>query len=181
MANKLDIEKIKKERHEILERISEDLKEALVASVIRVPEEIENAPEILTVHFDEIGVSHDDVFGEFFFHNISSDENVTGIFNGLITLDDGLQKEQLPKLYEALTVLNYYMRNGAFGISADGRQLAYRVCLPYPLSMEKEALFDLVNTAIGNAYVNLDEWVDIVLRISEGECDIESITSALGL
>ena len=181
MADRLDFTKIRKERHEILERIADDLKEAIVPAIIRVPEEIEDAPEILTVHFDEIGVSHDDVVGEFFFHNISSDEDVTGIFNGVITLADELSGENLPKLCEALAVLNYYIRNGAFGISADKKQLSFRVCLPYPLGTDKDTLLELVNTTMGNAYVTLDEWVDIVLRISEGECDIESITSALGL
>ena len=181
MADKPDFAKIKEERHGILEQICNDLNEALIAAVVSTAEEIPDSPEILNVHFDEIGVSHDEVFGEFFFHNIVSEEDVTGIFNGLFTIYDNLPEENLAKVYEAISVLNYYIRNGAFGVSADRKMLTFRVCLPYPLATGKQELYDMVNTTMGNAYVILDEWVDIVLRVAEGETDVESVISALGL
>lgn len=176
-----NIIEIEKMRHEVLAQISEDLNEALIAAAIREPEDIgvEGAPEILTVIFDELGVGNDDAVGEFFFYPIGSNEDVTGFFSCVLTIADDLDEANLPGLYEAISVLNFHMLSGSFGVSKDKKILAYRQCVPYPLSMDKDALLEFVNSVTGNATVVLNQWMDMVLRISEGEGDVEDILEAV--
>ena len=131
--------------------------------------------------FEELGVSHDEVLGEFYFQPLNSDEDVVGFFTCVMTLSEEVYEETLARLYEAISVLNFYIPNGAFGVSKDMGAITYRVCLVYPLTTEKDALFDLANAAMGNTLTLLDRWVDIVLRISEGKGDVRDIESALGL
>ena len=108
MEENVTIEKIEKMRHEVLEQISDDLNEALIAAAIRDSEdiEVEGAPEILTVIFDELGVGNDDVVGEFFFYPMGSEDDKTGFFSCVLTIADDLDEANLPGLYEAISVLN---------------------------------------------------------------------------
>ena len=179
---KLDIKKIEAMRHEVLQQICDDLNEDLVASAIRTAEDIgvEGAPEMLTVIFDEIGLSHDDALGEFYFYPVGTDEDVTGFLSCVITLSEELQTEHLDKLYEALSVLNFHILSGSFGVSADRKFLSYKLCVPYPLSMGKDELYDFVNIVTGNAVTMADQWADMVLRIAEGEGSVDDVTDALG-
>ena len=179
--NKLNKKEIEDIRHEVLQQICDDLNEGFVAATIRSPEDIgaEDAPEMLTVIFDEIGLGHDEAIGEFFFYPLGSDEDMTGFLSCVITLSENLDPKYLEGLYEALAVLNFHMLSGSFGVSADGKFLSYRQCVPYPLTMGKDELFDFANVVTGNAVAMADQWADMVLRVAEGEGSTEDIKDTL--
>ncbi len=172
---------INKERKEILKNIKNDLDKTQFFSEITVPDGVKNAPEVLTVDLYEMGAGNDEALGEFYFTPLVTDEDKTGYFNCVITLSDELEKSNLPGLYEALTVLNFHIIGGSFGVNMGGKYLAYKLTVPYPLDMKKEKLLDLVNVSMGNAFLICDQWMDMVLRISEGKGDVEDIIDAFGL
>lgn len=177
---KPDVKKIAKERREILEKISEELASTQIPAEILKTEAYENGPEILTVDLYELGVEHDETLGEFYFMPLATGDDKTGFFNGIITLTEELEQEHLDKLYEAISILNFHMLSGSFGVSQDKRFLSYKLTIPYPLDMEKEELYSLVNCAMGNAVTVCDQWVDIVLRISEGKGDVQDVMDIFG-
>ncbi len=176
----MDIKKINKERHEILESIGEDLEKEMVASVMRKATEDKESPEILTVDFDELGLGHDSVLGEFYFYPVGSEEDTVSFFASVLTVADELSEENLSNVYEAISILNFHMLSGAFGVSQDHRFLAYKQCVAYSLDMDKESLRKHVDLTMGNAVSIVDQWADMVLRISEGEGTVDDILDALG-
>lgn len=176
----MDINKINEERHEVLEGISKDLENEMVASVLRTATDDENSPEILTVDFDELGLGHDSVLGEFYFYPVTSDEDTVGLFSSVLTVAEEIPEENLPAVYEAISVLNFHILTGAFGVSKDRRFLAYKQCVTYSLDMTKEELRKHVDITMGNVVSTVDQWVDMVIRISEGEGSVEDVLDALG-
>ncbi|MBO6115277.1 MAG: hypothetical protein J6N21_02950 [Butyrivibrio sp.] len=172
---------INKDRKEILKKMKTDLDETQFSSEIIVPEGVKNAPEILTIDMYEMGVGNDEALGEFYFTPLVTDEDKTGFFNCVITLSETLDETNLANLYEALTVLNFHLLSGSFGVDMNRNYLAYKLTVPYPLDMKKDSLSDLVNVTMGNAFMICDQWIDMVLRISEGKGDVDDVIDAFGL
>ncbi len=175
------IKEIEKMRHSVLEKVEQELNDALIAAEIRSPENLEDnmGIEILTVLFDELGVGPDEAVGEFFFYPLGSEDDVTGILGCVFTIADEINQAVLPQLYEAISILNFHILTGSFAIDKDKNLLVYRQCVPYPLSMTEEMLYEFVNTVTGNATLILDRWMDMVLRIAEGEAGLEDILDVL--
>ena len=69
----MKISEKKLERHELLERMEDDLQKDLIAAKLSTSEE-ENAPEILSVMYDALGLEEEPVFGEFYFLDIPSED-----------------------------------------------------------------------------------------------------------
>ena len=178
---KPDKDKIAKDRHEVLERMNEELATAEVPAEILVSEAVENGPEILTVDLYQLGAASDEVLGEFYFTPLATENDKVGYFNCVITLSEELEQAYLGKLYEAVAVLDFHLMLGSFGVSADGAFLSYKLTVPYALDMDKDTLFETVNIATGNAIAVCDQWTDMMLRISEGKGDVEDVKSAFGM
>ena len=163
----MDIEKIKSDRHELLERLQAALQEELVACELREAEN-EGEPEILRVVFDELGQDNEDgALGEFFFLPPGSEEDEVQHFSAVLTIADDIDKSKLPELYEAMSHINYEIPCGSFCIDKEGENLVYRLTTPLPTAVEGDELFNQMNVCMANALVSADMYMDILVKINE--------------
>lgn len=161
----MDIEKIMKERHELLERLRDSLQEELVACEI-IEAENENEPEVLRVLFDELGQDNEEgILGEFFFLPPGSDEDEVQHFSAVFTVADEIDKDKLPRLFEAMSYINFRIPCGSFSIDREEEILIYRLTTPFSVQMKGDDLYAQMNICLTNALICTDMYSDILLQL----------------
>ncbi len=174
----MDIRKIMKERHELLTRMESSFQQQFIAAKIREPEN-ENAPEILSVIFEELGIDGDEAFGEFFFYNLPTEESDIQHFVAMITIADALDSEHLPELFEAMSYVNRDLPCGSYSVDMDRKFLTFRMAVPLSINMSGDELYDEMDIVAGNAMALVDAHMDILLGVLSGEKDIEYVKQML--
>ncbi|MCR5487786.1 MAG: hypothetical protein K6F35_09710 [Lachnospiraceae bacterium] len=172
----MEIEKIKEERHALLERMRDSLQEELVAAEIVEPEK-ENEPEILTAVLSGIGEAGEmeGAYGEFFFVPVVSGEDAIQHFSAVITLLDDLDREKLPMLFEAMSYINFSQPCGSYCVDRDAAYLCYKMTVPLPSELSGDALFEEMNICMANAATAADLYADLLIRIASGEGSLDEI------
>lgn len=169
------------ERHEILERIKDEMTEEFFAAHLSAPDD-ENDVEVLRVLFEDMGFDNEDgAIGEFLFAPFKSEEDEVQYFISAVTVADDLNPKQLPLLYKAMSILNFYMPCGSFSIDSTEKILAFKLATPLPIELAGDGLYDQVNICMGNAVAVTDQFCDLLLRIDAGELDIDGMKEELGL
>ena len=168
-------QKLMDERHEILKQVYEDLTDELYAATLD-EKKSEDDVEILRVMFDDIGFDVEEgAIGEFLFMPLISEEDEVQYFTSVITIANVAVEENRPKLYEALSIINYVVPCGAFVYDRDNVLLAYKLTTPISMDLHGEDLSKQVNICMGNAVAITDKYCDLLLRINSGEIDIDHV------
>ena len=174
----MDKEALLQKRHDLLVRLNDSLQEEMIPSIITEPEE-ENAPEIVTVLLDEIGMDGNEAAAEFFFRPLMEDDDEVQYFACVITLLDELDEANLPTLYEAMSAINFLLPCGSFAVSIDKQTLAFRLTAPVSTEMGEDELYDEMNIVLGNALTFVDLYVDVLVDVAEGNATMEDVLEAL--
>ena len=176
----MDRQAIEQEREELLNKMAEDLQEGLIAATVREPEEEGDVP-VLSVLFDEFGEGEDEAYGEFFFRPIISDEDQVQFFSGVITLSDSLPEEHLKELFEAMSYINFQLPCGCFALDKTKTLLIFRECIPLPMNLTGDALYEQMNIISGNAAASADAYISTLLQVAEGELSVEDVIELLNV
>ncbi len=161
-------------RHELLQRLTDELNTEFIPAVIREPQ-TENEPEILAVLYDALGQSGDEVMGEFFFPPLMGEDDQVQYFNAVLTLTEELPEERLGELYEILSYLNFLLPCGAFCVNRGHDFLVYKLSVPLDVELSEDELYTAMNVAVSSASFYTDRYVDILLRFVEGEAELEEV------
>lgn len=174
----MKISEKKLERHELLERMEDDLQKDLIAAKLSTSEE-ENAPEILSVMYDALGLEEEPVFGEFYFLDIPSEDAEVQHFCATLTLADDVESEHFPELFEAMSYINAAIPCGAYRLDMDKKFLSFHLAVPLSIDMDKEALYEEMNIVMSNAISICDVHMDLILKVMDGTETIEFVKDAL--
>ena len=175
----MDKERILKERHNLLERMADELQDDLIPAVFREPEN-ENDLPLVSVLFNEMGEGDEEAYGEFFFRPFESDDDEVQFFSGIITLSDNVPKEHLPELYEAMSYINFQLPCGCFALDKTRSFLCFQENVPLPMELSGDALYEQMNIVSGNAAAVSDAYMSTLLQVAEGEMTIEEVVELLG-
>ena len=180
MEDKMDLEAVMKERHELLIKMRDSLQEGLIACDIREAEK-ENEPEILTVVLDGIGEAGEKEggLGEFFFIPPATENDTVMHFCSVITLLDDLNREHLPELFELMSYINFRLPLGSYSVDRDASLLCYRLVTPIPAGVSGDALFSQMNVCMANALTSADLYVDMLIKVAGGEKTLEDVIDSI--
>lgn len=177
----MNIKELEKIRHEILKQIKDEMTAEFFAVHLNKKEKEEDA-EILRVLFDELGYETEEgALGEFAFLPVYSEEEKVQYFSSAIIIADTIVEQNLSKLYEAMSTINFYIQCGAFCIDKDKQILAYKMTTPLPIGLSKDALYEQVNICMGNSVAVTDQYCDLVLRVNAGVLDIPDMLKEMGI
>ncbi len=176
----MNIKRIESDRMGLLVRMEQELNEAMIAAKI---EDTENETEqpILSVLFDEMGNGDGEVFGEFCFTPVVSEEDAVQFFLSVITLTEELQKEHLATLYEAMSYINFILPTGGFSVDAGHGYLVFRLGTPIPINIKGDKLYEQMQIASGNAVAMCDAYYELLLQVAAGEIGIDEVKEFLGM
>lgn len=171
---------MREKKEKLLKALQEKFGEWEIGAVYRNGEAEKLPMDILTILVTEYGNSLEDVMGEFFFMpEIEGQPEDVLRFNCIFTLTENLSAEQLPNLYEAAAILNYYTEAGTFAVNKAGGMLVYRNSIALPLDMEDEAALELIVTNVLFSMNVSERYVDILLQVNDGRMDIEDFRALL--
>ena len=174
-----DIEKMSQERHELLIRLQDSLREEMIACETLEPENKEE-PEILTVVLDSFGdEEREGGAGEFFFLPMSSEEDMVQYFCAVLTLADDIPGENLTALFEAMSYINFVLPCGSYCIDKNRSFLTYKLTVPLPIGLCGDALYEQMNICVSNAVNTADTFSDVLIKIAYGEAT-EDLKELLG-
>lgn len=171
---------MKEKKKELLKALQEKFGEWEIGTVYRDGEAEKLPMDILTVLVTEYGNSLEDVMGEFFFMPETEGQTEEILrFNCIFTLTENLEEKQLPDLYEAAGILNYYTEAGTFAVNKTGGMLVYRNSLALPAEMDTEKALELIVTNVLFSMNVSERFVDILLQVNDGRMDIEDFRALL--
>ena len=172
----IKIEEKIKERHELLERMKGSFQEELIACDIAVPEQ-EGMSEILNVVLDMLGggESEEGTIGEFYFDPIFSEQDEIQRFTGVVTIMDSIPREQLPLLYEAMSIINFHLPCGSYSIDRDGEFLAFRLTVPISMELTGDALYDAMDVCVSSTINTADLYMEPLIRLAIGELTLDEL------
>ncbi len=173
----MDKEQMMKERHEVLEALEGSLQEELIAAKLNTPEE-GHGTEVLTVIFPELGIDGDGAVGELFFLPIVSDEMAVQHFATVLTIADEIGEDQYPALYEAISYINFRLPCGAYALDDESGSLVFKLTVPMPAELSKEDLLNEMNICSGNAVAAADQYMDLLLRMLDGDSSMDDVRAA---
>ena len=166
-------------RRELLEKFCEDFHEAYIAAAVVEPES-EDGLTTVRVLFDELGDGDDEPYAEFYFTPLTSEEDTVQYFTGLITLSEDLPVDNLSKLYEAMSYINFYIPAGAFAIDAGHRVLTYRLCVPMSIEAAREEIFRQMQVIGGNSAAIADAYIGVFRDVANDDMSIDEVRNLLG-
>ncbi|MCR4656376.1 MAG: hypothetical protein K5770_09140 [Lachnospiraceae bacterium] len=170
---------LNKRRHELLLRLEDSLKEDLIPAMTGEPDE-ETGIEILNVIFDDMGFDGEEVLGEFFFTPVTSDEDTVQHFSAVLTLRDEIGEEHLPELFEAMSYVNFSLPCGCYCVDGEKQFLTYKLTVPISTEASDEVLFEEMNVCMGNALASADLYMDLLIKILDGQATVSHILESLG-
>ena len=175
--NYRDIELMRKD---LLERFCEDYKDAYIAAAVVEPDS-EDGFTTVRVLYDELGDGDDEAFAEYYFTPLTSEDDTVQYFTGLFTLSDDLPTDDLSKLYEAMSYINFYIPAGAFSIDAGHRVLTYRLCSPMSIEASREEIYRQMNIIGGNSAAIADAYMGVLLDVANDEMTVDEVRNLLGM
>ncbi len=175
----MDIKELIKEREELLNRLKEELNGELIASDIRKAQKKEE-PDILRVIFDDMGMEGtEQVLGEYFFLPFSGDEPSAHHFMAVLTIADDLENAPMEALFEAMSYINSVLPCGAYNIDREKKFLTFKMTLPVSVDLETEDIYREMNLMMGNSLALVDVHMDLLLKLIDGDIDIEYVKEAI--
>ena len=173
----MNINEINDKRHELLQRLCEELNTAEIAAVIR---QEEKAPEMVSAILDELGDGDADILGDFFFRPLETEDDEVQYFSTVITISDEIPDDKLAALYESIAYVNFALPAGCFSIDKDHRFLCFVLSVPLPMELEEEALFAEMDLSAGNALAIADSYVGILSDVLSGTETADGVAAFLG-
>ena len=129
----MDIKKLEERRHELLNKLCQELNEAQIAAAVRKDEGV---PEMVSAILDEIGDPDAELetLGDFYFRPVNSEDDTAQTFMCVITITDELPPERMSEFYEAMSYVNFNLPAGCFSVDKDHRFFCYVLSSPqgYP-------------------------------------------------
>ncbi len=174
----MNISNLLEERRRILERIQGEFQEALEPAMIREPES-DSEPVILSILFDDLGTPDGEALGEFYFLHPASDEDEIQHLCGTITIAEKVESDHFPELFEAMSYINAAIPCGAWRLDMDRKFLSFHLAAPVSINMTGEELYEEMNIVMTNAYAVAGAHADLLIKILDGEKDIEFVKEAL--
>ena len=168
----MDREKLASRREALLKRMNEEFAENYIAAMYQDEEESGMEDGILNVYFEDTGDKLQDSIGQFFFTPVVTDEDTVQYFNAVIFLTEDIDEEKLPKLYEVMSYINFYVPAGSFCVDEKHEEFIYRLACPMPIDLDDDALYDEVQCIIGNAMSFADRFIGYLLGILDGNREI---------
>lgn len=171
---------MKEKKVQLLKALQAKMKEWEIESVYRDGESEGIPMDILTILVNEFGSGLEDVLGEFFFM-----PEIEGIaeealqFHCVFTLTEELIAQNLPELYEAIGLLNFYAEAGTFAVNKAGSMLVYRNSIVLPLEMDDETALELITTNIAASMNVSERFVDVIMRVNDGRMSMEEFRGLL--
>ena len=165
------------EQHKALEAMEGSLQEELIAAKLTIPEE-ENGTEVLTVIFPELGIDGDGAVGELFFLPILPDEISVQHFMTILTIADEIEEGLYPAIYEAISYINFRLPCGAYSLDDETGSLVYKLTVPLPAELSGEELIRELNICSGNAVAAVDQHMDLLLRMLDGDVTMDDVRAA---
>lgn len=165
----------KEKQKYVLAVMEEILGEAQVRTLLRSAGEDGLPVDILTTLHTEFGQDSDEAMGEFYFAPNANGESQVQYFTSVITLSEEVNKEHLPELYEAISKLNFYLPVGSFAIDEEDSSLAYKHVVPIRVDCSQEELLQQVDILIAHALSISEEYIAILLHVSEGKATVQDI------
>ncbi len=171
----MNIKDVEAMRNELLDRMVEDFKEGYTAAVAS---QDEGAPKVVRAILDEIGID-EGAIGEYYFTPNSEDDEIQ-IFNAILTMSDSVPEDNLPALYETMSYINFVIPVGCFAYDKDHNFLTFRLSVSMPITFDKEAVYSMMNIAVGNSASVVDSFMNVLIKVSNGEFTVGEVKGILG-
>ena len=164
--------KMKKEREILLRRMEKELNAGLIPARLTSSED---GSSVLNVMFDEIAAQGLTSLGEYFFLP-NEEEDEVQVFNGLVTICEELEAENLSELFKAVSVLNFFVTLGAFAIDPVGKRLVYKLSRELPIPEESEKMYELIDLTISMSVQMVQNFAGELVQVNEGTLTAEKMT-----
>jgi len=166
-------------RHELLEQFVQELNDNLTpAGILEVTTEDE--PEAVEFMLDELANSSDEVRGYVYFDLPQTPEDEVQHLTCMFSLSEDLKEATLPALYAAVCHINFALPFGGFAVDVNNRFLSYKLCAPLSMEMSREALYDEICILAGNASEVVSSFHNVLMKVIDGDWDIEKVVEYLG-
>ncbi len=174
----MDKEKLLKEWEKLLQKMADSMQEELIPAIYQEAEKEGDIP-MVNVMFDDMGDGDEEVYGEFCFRPLMSDEDQVQFFTCMLTLSDDVPEEHRDKLFEAMSYINFQIPCGCFTMDKTGTFLCFRESMPMPIDLMGDELYEQMNLIAGNAVVTTDAYMSALLQVSRGEMSVEDVLELL--
>ncbi len=78
---------------------------------------------------------------------------------------------KVPRLYEAISILNCFTETGAFAVTKDGTTLIYRNSIAMPLDIDDSVAAELI--AANAMFAISEQFTDALLKVTDGRMSME--------
>ena len=173
----MNIKEVVTMRDELLDRMVEDFRAAYIAAGVAEIDDAD-APKIVRAILDDIG-GDEGVIGEYYFTPSSEDDEIM-IFNAILTLSETLPDDNLAAVYEAMSYRNCAVPVGSFAYDKDHSFVGYRLSVSMPTSFDSEAVYSLMNIAVGNSVSVAETYTDVLIGVATGTVSIDEVKHILG-
>ncbi|MCR5054101.1 MAG: hypothetical protein K6A69_04595 [Lachnospiraceae bacterium] len=164
-------------RHELLERLQGDFTASGTEAEFTSSEE--GAPEMVTAFLDELGDPDDEIYGQFFFHDMDEDDEVQ-YFVAAITFWDNIPEDRLSDLFESISYINFTLPAGRVSIDKDHNFCTYMLSTPIPIEVEGDELYRQMDMISGNAIAVAGSCVGVLNDVLNGVEDVDGVVDFLG-
>lgn len=164
--------KLEQVRFDVLKELKQIFETIQVETVMREPDE--NLPtHILTTLHQNMGVSSNEVMGEFYFLPLNEEKQKFHYFCSVITMHEAVPKDRYEDLIKAASMLNFYLPVGAFVVEKDGGVLAFKHTALLPFDGPAEELLSLADGGIGAALSLTNQYVDAFMKLINRQITLE--------
>lgn len=165
---------------QLLKDLQKKLKEWEIDSLYRDSSTDEIPTDIVTALITEFGNGLDEVLAEFFFMPQIEGQEEDGLyFHSVFTLAENVTEEMLPRLYEAVSILNCFTETGTFAVTKDGSTLIYRNSIAMPLDIDDSAAEALIAANAMFAINVSEQFADALLKVTDGRMSMEEFRGIL--
>lgn len=180
--------KIDEQRHSVLKTMEERFNESFIPARLVEPlyeNESESdsepplRPEILNVLMENLVSDKADCVCEFFFIP-SHPEDEVWMFDSIITVDEPIEDDIVPDLFESINIVNAIVPVGAFLVDLSKKNIAYRYAYAMKAGASDEELTDAVDLCMGNAVETVQRYGYILQEVATGQRSVESILGLIG-
>lgn len=168
----MEKKKITEKWLDTLLEIKKSFDEELIPAQI---EEVEDTNRLMIL-FEDLASVGTDTMGEFFFLPAGEGAQVQ-VFMNVLTVDVDIDKDRLSELFLAINILNNYLPAGAFLVDLSGGYIVFRQGYEMSTEISDKALKESVDLSMGLSVSIVKDFAYMLLEVSSGERDAESIVT----
>ena len=173
----MDEQKIKYTHETVIRMLEQDLKEKEIPTMRQ--NATDDTPETLNYVVGGVGLDGDEVLGEaMFLPNTPEDFFYTFISSML--LSDEIDEAYLDEVIVAISILNFYVPMGSFLYSATDKMLVYRNSAMISFDLPMKQIYKQAALLVEKTYEQVDKYVEILLKISEGQSNTDELIGLFG-